>query len=255
MRRIRLLIEYDGTAYAGWQTQSNGLAIQQVIEAQIEAVTGEHAALHGSGRTDSRVHAAAQVAHFDTQARMPADKFAFALNAGLPRDIRILRSDEAPSDFHARFDVIAKQYRYCVQTGPHARVFTRNTALHVHAPLDVEKMQQAAQYAVGVHDFRAFMSAGSTIDPDHAVREIFSSEWTSAGDLLYYNVRGKGFLYHMVRILVGTMLEVGKGKLPVNAIERAVTSGQRCHTGATAPAHGLTLVRVEYPHFDTAQWV
>ena len=250
MRRVRLIIEYEGTAYAGWQTQPNGTAVQAVLEEALHAVTGERAALHGSGRTDSGVHARAQVAHFDTEARMAADKFAFALNAHLPRDIRVLLSEEAPPGFHARFDVREKRYRYAVQTGPHARVATRRTALHVHAPLDEALMRHAAADCVGEHDFSAFMSAGSRVDS--AVRTVFASEWTRAGEYLYYDVAGSGFLYNMVRILVGTMLEIGKGGLPPDAVRRALASRARADAGPTAPAHGLTLCRVRYAvGFDT----
>ena len=224
--------------------------MQAVLEEALHAVTGERAALHGSGRTDSGVHARAQVAHFDTEARMAADKFAFALNAHLPRDIRVLLSEEAPPGFHARFDVREKRYRYAVQTGPHARVATRRTALHVHAPLDEALMRHAAADCVGEHDFSAFMSAGSRVDS--AVRTVFASEWTRAGEYLYYDVAGSGFLYNMVRILVGTMLEIGKGGLPPDAVRRALASRARADAGPTAPAHGLTLCRVRYADgFDT----
>jgi len=249
MRRIRLILEYDGTAYVGWQTQPNGVAVQQLVEEQLARVVGERVAVHASGRTDSGVHALAQVAHFDTTARMPADKFAFALNAGLPPDIHIRYSDEAPEGFHARFDVKGKQYRYTIVTGPHARVFLRNTALHVHGRLDEDKLFRVSQEIVGTHDFRSFMASGSSME--NTVREIYRSEWARTGSVLTYDVEGSGFLYNMVRILVGTMLDIAKGTLPEAAMRRALTSGNRSDAGATAPAHGLALVRVRYDGFDT----
>lgn len=251
MRRIRLIIEYDGTNYVGWQTQPNGIAVQALIEAALEKVTGETIVLHGSGRTDSGVHARAQVAHFDTGVRMAADKFSYALNTFLPRDIRVLWSEETTADFHARFNAKDKQYRYTVQLGPHARAFTRNTALHLHHEPNLAAMQKAAADVVGEHDFRAFMSAGVTME--NTVRTVYRSAWTQEGRLLHYDVAGNGFLYNMVRILVGTMLEIGSGKRDADAIVRALERCDRSEAGATAPAHGLTLYRVRYADFDTAE--
>lgn len=248
-RRIRIVIEYDGGAYVGWQLQENGVSVQQKLNEALSAVTKEQIRVHGSGRTDSGVHARAQVAHFDTDARMPASKFAIASNMRLPRDIRVLYSEEAPPDFHARFSAKNKTYRYAVQTGPHADVFTRGTALHVHFPLDFERMRLAAPDALGEHDFSAFMTAGSNIES--TVRTITRSEWTREGAYLYYFVSANGFLYNMVRILVGTFLEIGEGKRPQDAVARALVSKNRADAGATAPAHGLTLMRVQYEDFDT----
>jgi len=248
-RRIRMIVEYDGTAYVGWQNQPNGTAIQELIERAILDITGEKVSLQGSGRTDSGVHARAQVAHFDTEARMAADKFAFALNTRLPRDIRVLYSEEAPEDFHARFSAKNKQYRYTVQLGPHARVFTRNTAFHCHYRLNTEAMQYAAQKLIGTHDFAAFMSSGTTME--NTTRTIFLSEWERDGEYLFYDVAGNGFLYNMVRIIVGTMLEIGMGQREMDSIEQALCSGDRADAGATAPAKGLTLWRVCYDGFDT----
>lgn len=249
MRRIRLVVEYDGTAYVGWQNQPNGVAIQEKIEQAILKITGEAVALHGSGRTDSGVHARAQVAHFDTNARMDAKKFAVALNTRLPADIRIRYSDECEADFHARFSAQEKQYRYTLQIGEHARVTTRDTALHLHSAPDFSKMQRAARTLVGKHDFAAFMAAGSKVE--NTTRRIFTSEWTRDGAYWHYAVRGNGFLYNMVRILVGTMLDIGRGYLPTDAMEAALASRLRADAGATAPAHGLCLWQVVYPDFDT----
>ena len=249
MRRIRLIIEYDGTAYVGWQTQKNGLSIQAVLERELFKITGERIALHGSGRTDSGVHALAQVAHFDTLVRMPADKFTYALNTGLPADIRIRYSDEADLSFHSRFSAKNKHYRYTLSPGPHGRVFCRNTALHVHGALDLSLMQHAARALLGQQDFCAFMASGGKVES--TVRTIYRSEWSEQEGLLFYDVEGNGFLYNMVRIFAGTMLSIGKGLIPQNSIELALLSGKRTDAGPTAPAHGLMLMGVRYEGFDT----
>ncbi|MEA5058684.1 tRNA pseudouridine synthase A [bioreactor metagenome] len=251
MSRIRMIIQYDGTGYVGWQTQPNGLSVQERLETELKKITGEDIRLHASGRTDSGVHARAQVAHFDTKSRVPPDKFAFALNAGLPPDIRIAYSGVSPDDFHARFDVEKKHYRYTIWHGPHGNPFLRNTALHVHHPLNLALMKEAAALVLGAHDFAAFKAAGTEMKSTR--RTVYVSQWQrgEAPGLLYYEVAGSGFLYNMVRILVGTMLEIGGGTRSVEAMARALSTGQREDAGSTAPAHGLTLWRVEYPAFDT----
>ena len=251
MRRIRTIIAYDGTGYVGWQTQPNGIAVQEVIEKAILEVTGEQTTLQGSGRTDSGVHARAQVAHFDTEARMAADKFAIALNTHLPPDIRVLFSEEVSPDFHARFSAKEKQYRYFVQTGPHADVFARKYALHAYMPLDLDLMNEAAALVVGTHDFSAFMSTGREVET--AVRTLSLSRWEKQGKSLIYTVQGNGFLYNMVRILVGTMVGMGNGRIPKDSMENALASLSRKDAGPTAPPHGLVLWRVKYPDFDTEE--
>jgi len=248
-RRIRIVVSYDGTDYVGWQVQLNGVSVQQKLNEALLNVTGETIQVHGSGRTDSGVHARAQVAHFDTDARMPADKFAIAMNMRLPRDIRVLFSEEADPSFHSRFSAKNKTYRYTIQTGLHADVFSRGTALHVHTPLDFDAMRLAAKDVLGTHDFAAFMSAGTTME--NTVRTVTRSEWSQDGNYLYYDVSANGFLYNMVRILVGTLIEIGSGKLPQDAISRALETKSRNDAGATAPAHGLMLMRVQYDGFDT----
>ena len=251
MRRIRTIIAYDGTDYVGWQTQNNGIAVQEVIEKAIYEVTGQRTSLQGSGRTDSGVHARAQVAHFDTDVRMAADKFAIALNTHLPADIRVLYSEETTPEFHARFSAKEKQYRYFVQTGAHADVFTRKYALHAYMPLDLDVMNEAAALVVGTHDFSAFMSTGREVET--AVRTVSLSQWEKQGKFLVYSVQGNGFLYNMVRILVGTMLGMGSGRIPVDSMAKALSSLSRRDAGPTTPAHGLVLWRVKYPDFDTEE--
>lgn len=251
MRRIRLIISYDGTNYVGWQVQPNGVSVQALLEKALFELTGETIRVEGSGRTDSGVHAKAQVAHFDTEARMAADKFAIAMNTHLPRDIRVLYSEESDPSFHARFSAKRKVYTYTVQLGAHADVFLRTTSLHLHYMPDVQAMRQAASAVIGTHDFNAFKCADSAME--NTVRTITRSEWTQSGKLLTYTVEGNGFLYNMVRILVGTMLEIGSGKRPASDMEKAIASGKRSDAGATAPAHGLCLCRVVYPDFDTEE--
>lgn len=251
MRRIRTIISYDGTNYVGWQVQPNGISVQELLEKALNELTGEMIRVEGSGRTDSGVHARAQVAHFDTNARMSADKFAVAMNMHLPPDIRVLYSEECGEDFHARFSAKRKEYAYTVQLGPHADVFTRTTALHLHYMPDIDAMQQAAHAVLGTHDFNGFKCTGSAME--NTVRTVTKSEWVRNGNYLVYRVEGNGFLYNMVRILVGTMLEIGSGKRPVTDVQKAIETGKRSDAGATAPAHGLCLVRVVYPDFDTAE--
>ena len=249
MRRIALIIEYDGTNYVGWQVQPNGIAVQQVIDDAFDKLIGERPVLHASGRTDSGVHARAQVAHFDTECRIPADKFCYALNTRLPDDIRIKASLEVPNDFHARFDVKEKHYVYTINNAPHASAFTRNTALHIHYPLDIERLNAAAKLFLGEHDFNAFKSSGSAASS--TARTIYASEWEKDEDMLRYHVAGSGFLYNMVRIMVGTMIRIGQGFEEPDVIAEALSAADRSFAGDTAPAHGLMLYRVKYDLFDT----
>ena len=251
MKRVRLIISYDGTNYVGWQIQPNGVSVQSLLEKALYELVGETTRVEGSGRTDSGVHARAQVAHFDTDARMPADKYAIAMNMHLPPDIRVLYSEECDPEFHARFSAKRKVYTYDVQLGPHADVFRRFTSLHLHYMPDVQAMKHAAECVIGTHDFNAFKCAVSSME--NTVRTVMRSEWTQNGNLLSYTVEGNGFLYNMVRILVGTMLEIGSGKRPLSDLEKAIQSGRRMDAGATAPAHGLCLSRVVYPDFDTEE--
>lgn len=253
MRRIRLIIEYNGTNYVGWQTQKNGIAVQQIISDELKKLCGEDIALHGSGRTDSGVHALAQVAHFDTSCRIPGDKFQYALNVGLPADIRIRHSEETDADFHARFDVKRKSYRYAVLNRNHSSAFTPNNALHVYFPLRLDKMKEAAELFVGEHDFLAFKATGTKVE--NTVRTIYRSEWSADGDMLYYDVTGSGFMYNMVRIMVGVMLDIGLGRMDKSCIESAFESRQRKELGVTAPAKGLYLARVQYADFDTDDFI
>ena len=248
MRRIHLIVEYDGTAYAGWQRQANAMTVQEKLERAILKLTGEELCVSGASRTDAGVHALGQSAHFDTESRIPADKFSFALNTMLPPDIRVTRSEEVPPEFHARFSTKGKRYRYLFHAAPHAGALTRNTHAYVIYPLDVERMQAEAQDLVGTHDFAAFAASGSVVKD--TVRTIYRAEVTSEGSEIRLIVEGSGFLYNMVRIIAGTLIGVGSGKLEPGAFRRAVASGDRLDLGITAPAHGLTLMEVFYDPDD-----
>ena len=242
--RIRLVIEYDGTGYSGWQRQDRDPSVQQAIEEALAVLTGERITLHGAGRTDAGVHAMGQTAHFDTQSRIPPDKFSFALNTLLPPDIRIRESGEADAHFHARFDAKAKHYRYIIKNGPHASALERNRSMHVPLPLDIEKMQRAAGYLVGEHDFSAFTSA--QLRPKSAVRTVYGIQVSQNGGFVHIDVLGSGFLYNMVRIIAGTLMYVGIGKLKAEDMPAILESRDRRRAGITAQPQGLFLMEVRY---------
>ena len=249
MRRIHLIVEYDGTNYAGWQRQSNAMTVQEKLERAVLRLTGEEVCVSGASRTDAVVHALGQSAHFDTQSRIPADKFSFALNTMLPPDIRVVRSEEVSMAFHARFSGRGKRYRYLIHAAPHAGALNRLTHAHVIYPLDVEKMRAEAQSLVGTHDFAAFAASGSVVKD--TVRTIWRADVERHGAEICLIVEGNGFLYNMVRIIAGTLIGVGSGKLAPGAIKRAIESGSRLDLGITAPAHGLTLMEVFYEPHET----
>ncbi len=244
MRRIHLIVEYDGTDYAGWQRQSNAMTVQERLERAVEKLTGENVCVSGASRTDAGVHALGQSAHFDTQSRIPAEKFSFALNTLLPPDIRVVESEEVSMDFHSRFSGKGKEYRYLIWAAPHSSALNRRTHAHVIYPLDVEKMRIEAATLVGTHDFAAFAASGSTVRD--TVRTIYRVDLKQNGHELVLTVEGNGFLYNMVRIIAGTLIGVGSGKLESGAFKRAMCSKSRLDLGITAPAHGLTLMKVFY---------
>ena len=244
MKKIKLIIEYDGTAYAGWQRQENALAVQQVVEDNLTRLTKSKVVIAGASRTDAGVHSLGQTAHFETESRIPADKYSYALNTMLPEDIRIRHSCEADDDFHARFSSVGKVYRYQIKSAPHAGALTRNSHAHVIYPLDDELMRSELKALVGMHDFAAFAASGSVVKD--TVREIYGAGLTRSGDEITFYVAGNGFLYNMVRIIAGTLISVGTGKLEPGAIARAIETHNRLDLGITAPAHGLTLMEVCY---------
>ena len=243
-RRFKLTVEYDGTAYCGWQRQINGPSVQQVLEETLSRMTGERVSVVGSSRTDAGVHARGLCAHFDSATRIPPEKLAFALNTMLPADVRIRESGLAPEGFHARFSACGKVYRYAICNARHEHAVGRQYAAHIPLPLDEAAMQREADSLLGTHDFAAFAASGSAARS--TVRTIYRAQVSREGDMVTLLVLGDGFLYNMVRIIAGTLAEVGAGKRPEGAIARAIATGDRLALGQTAPARGLTLEAVLY---------
>jgi tRNA pseudouridine38-40 synthase len=242
--RIQLYIEYDGTEYAGWQRQENALSVQQVVEECLSKLTGEAITITGAGRTDAGVHAAFQAAHFDTDAKIPAERFAYALNFTLPPSIRIKKSIAVPDDFHARYSAKSKWYRYTVYNHPHASALNRQTNYHMRDPLDTASMDEAARCMAGTHDFAAFAASGAV--QKTTIRTVYDTRVTREGDFVYIDIKGSGFLYNMVRIFAGTLIEIGRHRMDITAIQKMIDTGDRLEGGPTAPARGLMLMRVYY---------
>ena len=245
MRRILLTVEYDGTAYAGWQRQINGLAIQQVLEEALDEACGHHITVTGSSRTDAGVHALDQKVHFDTDCGIPPEKYPFVLNTMLPPDIRVLEGREVPPDFHARFLTSGKTYTYRIWNARHGSALRRNTFWHVPVPLDEAPVRDALPTLFGKHDFAAFQAAGGTAKT--TVRTIREADLTVAGNEWILSVSGDAFLYNMVRIIAGTVVEIGLHRLNADAFDLAFESKDRLALGMTAPPHGLELTKVFYP--------
>ena len=244
-RNIKLVVQYDGTRYYGFQRQKNLPTIQAELETAIERITKAYSHVTASGRTDAGVHALGQVVNFRTCARMPVDKFVPALNSVLPDDIRIRRAEEVPLGFHARFDARWKTYEYSIDTRPVQSVFMRNYAYHLNIPLNLEEMKMAAEYLVGVHNFRSFASSGGSAKT--FTRNVRRLEITTRDDpILRILIEADGFLYNMVRTIVGTLLEVGLGKISAEYVKYIRDAGDRRLAGPTAPACGLCLIRVDY---------
>lgn len=247
-RRIRLTVSYDGTAYAGWQRQRNAPSVQETLERALHSLTGEQAAIVGASRTDAGVHALGQVAHFDTRSRIPPEKFCFALNTRLPDDIRVVASQQVSPAFHARYGARGKTYRYQIHNSPHASALYRLQRAHVAPPLDVERMRRAALPVLGEHDFRAFAAAGG--QSRGTVRDITRLDIRREGALIDITVEGRSFLYNMVRILAGTVLQAGLGKMNPAAVPALLQSRNRGQAGPTLPARGLFLWDVQYPDLE-----
>jgi tRNA pseudouridine38-40 synthase len=244
MRTLKLTLAYDGARFVGWQRQAEGESIQGVLEDALARFEGTAVTVHGAGRTDAGVHALGQVASVRLTCGHGVETLARALNAQFPEDLRVLAIEEAPPDFHARFSARAKTYRYQIRSGGVASPFDRGYVWNVPERLDVDAMRTAAQALIGRHDFAAFQSVGTTV-PD-GVRTIDRSDIRTEGDLLLYEVTGDGFLRHMVRAIVGTLVEVGRGWRRADSIAALLAGGTRGQSGPTAPAHGLFLVRVDY---------
>jgi len=245
MRTIKLVIEYDGTHYLGWQIQPNGLTIQGVIQDHLKRLTGESLHLIGSGRTDAGVHALGQVAHFKTESRMDADAFQRGLNSLLPKDIVIRRAEEVQPDFHARKSVRSKVYEYRILNRTTPSAVDRQYVWYVPQKLNLEEMKKATHRLLGEHDFSAFRSTGSSARS--SVRDILRADWKREKEgLLRFEIEASGFLKQMVRAIVGTLVEAGKGKVDAVEFQRILESKDRKQAGPTAPAHGLFLKEVKY---------
>lgn len=247
MRTIRLTLQYDGTDFVGWQRQAAGTSIQGVIEDALLPIEGRRVVVHGAGRTDAGVHALAQVASVELEAAIEPSTLARALNAVLPPDVRVSGAETAEAGFHARFSSTGKIYEYRILNARYASPFLRRYALHVIPPLDVDAMREGAAALVGEHDFSAFQGAGSEVHT--AVRTIRRCEWRAGNGPdtpLVFEIEGDGFLRHMVRNIVGTLLDVGLGRRDPAEIGTILASGSRSRAGNTAPPHGLFLQRVLY---------
>ncbi len=271
-RTWKLTVSYDGTDYHGWQVQPDKLTIQGELQAALGRITGEAPLPQGSGRTDAGVHALAQVASFALHAPIPAENLHRALNRTLPASIRVLQARVVAGDFHARHSATAKTYEYRIFRGEICPPFLARYVYACNWPLDVPSMCEAASHFLGEHDFLSFAASDPDLsdrnavptapddqpleDPRSTIRTIFRSEWQSqaseAGELLVYRVRGNGFLHHMVRNLVGTMLDAGRGHVKAGDIPAILDARQRSAAGPTAPARGLFLHSVEYGDDNTA---
>jgi tRNA pseudouridine38-40 synthase len=252
MRNIRLIIEYEGTRYAGWQVQQNLPTIQGTIEEKIKIITGEEVKLTASSRTDAGVHALGQVANFCTESRIPPHSMQMGINALLPDDIVIKKAEEVPLDFDSRQNAKAKTYRYLILNRSYPSAIYRNFSWHVFQKLDIDAMRKAAGYLTGKKDFTSFRAA--ECDAPHSIREILSFSITSLGTdlksvptgMLEIEVKGTAFLRHMIRIMVGTLVAIGKGKIKLEDFQNIIDARDRRLAGMTAPSHGLFLKEVEY---------
>ena len=244
-KRFLLTVSYDGTNYVGWQRQKNGLSVQQVLEEALEKLLGGPVRVTGASRTDAGVHALGQRAHLDSATGIPAEKLPFALNTMLPGDVRVLQGLRVPDSLHARFSVSGKTYRYQIHNSPHASALYRNLSAHVPVRLDERRMDGACRVLLGTHDFAAFAAAGGSAKT--TVRTITEIRVERVGEEVFLTVSGNAFLYNMVRIIAGTLIDIGHGKLPPESLQKALDTGDRLQLGVTAPPQGLTLMEVRYP--------
>lgn len=244
MKRVKLTVAYDGTNYCGWQVQPNGITVQEVLNQCLSEFTGENIETIGASRTDAGVHALGNVAVFDTEMRMSGDKFSFALNQRLPEDIRIQKSEEVDADFHPRYVKSQKTYEYrilnCRFPIPTERFYSHFT----YIPLDVDKMKEAASYLIGEHDFKSFCGTGAQVKT--TVRTVKEIQIEKSGDRITIRITGEGFLYNMVRIIAGTLMDIGGGLYPPEKMKEILEAKDRKKAGPTAPARGLTLMKIQY---------
>lgn len=244
VRNIKLKIAYDGTNYHGWQTQLNGSTIQETVEQAISIVMKQKVNLIGSGRTDSGVHAYGQVANFIADTKIPAEKIKIALNSNLPNDISILESEDVNLEFNSRFDAHNKTYMYQIYNDRVISPFYGRYSCFVPYNLDFEKMEQAVKSLIGTHDFRGFMATGSQVKT--TVRTIYDVKLIKEGNIIKLLINGNGFLYNMVRIIAGTLIDIGKKTKSVDCFEKAIINQDRTVLGQTAEPQGLFLMSVNY---------
>lgn len=245
MRNIKLIIEYDGKDFNGWQKQPTKLNIQGEVEKAIYQITGEEVDLTASGRTDAGVHAFGQVANFKTNSNIPTEKIPIALNSNLKKSIIIKSAEEVEERFHSRLNCKRKTYRYIINNSKYPTAIYRNLETHIPIKLDIKKMQEAVKYFEGQHDFKAFKASGTS--SKSSVRTIYKADVIDAGnERIYIELTGNGFLYNMVRIISGTLVEVGLGKRKPSEIKEIIESQKRENAGKTLPPQGLYLVNVEY---------
>ena len=244
MRNIKLTLEYDGTNYLGWQRQKVGITLQETLEEAIKLLTKEEIEVTGSSRTDAGVHAKGFVANFKTNSKIPSEKFREAINYKLPDDIVILKSEEVEEEFHSRYNAIGKTYSYSILNREVPSAIDRNYLYHVKRKLDLESMKEACQYFIGTHDFSAFKTSGSSVKT--TVRTITELYIEENSDIIKIYVTGDGFLYNMVRIIVGTLIMVGSNKIKPLEIKDIIASKEREKAGICVPARGLVLEKVYY---------
>lgn len=246
MRNIKLTIEYDGKNFAGWQTQPDKESIQGEIERAISEVTGEKVELIGSGRTDAGVHALGQVANFHTESNIDIEKFPYAINSKLKKSIVIKKAEEVHDRFHSRYNCVQKTYMYIINNSEFPSALDRYKEFHMPFKLDVDKMKEALRYFEGAHDFKGFMASGGN-KKKTTVRTLTKCELSSFEDgRIRIELTGDGFLYNMVRIICGTIVDVGLGKIDARDIPEIIESGDRTRAGKTLPPHGLYLKEVRY---------
>lgn len=244
MRNIKLIIQYDGTNYHGWQIQENAVTIQETVEKAIKKLTDARPKLSGCGRTDTGVHAENYVCSFKTESTISCDRFPYAINRFLPDDIVCISAEEMPADFDAHKSAVGKTYTYKILNSQYPNVFYNNRAWHYRYDLDIEKMRKAAKSFLGTHDFIGFAAAGFTVKT--TVRTIHNIEIVKDGDLVMIKITGDGFLYNMVRIIAGTLVFAGNGKINWEDMSEIIASCDRKRAGITAPACGLYLSEVFY---------
>lgn len=244
VRRIRLTVAYDGTGYHGWQIQNNAVTVEGELNRALGELLGGKVQVIGASRTDAGVHALGNIAVFDTDSPLPPEKYSYALNQRLPEDIRIQRSEAVPTDWHPRHCESRKTYEYRIYRGEFPLPIKRLYAYFTYRPLDVDRMREAAAFLVGEHDFRSFCQSGS--QAESTVRTIYALDLEEQGTDLLIRVCGNGFLYNMVRILSGTLMEVGWGKREPESMKAVLDARDRAAAGPTAPACGLTLIKYEF---------